>query len=79
VSGKWVVDGQTFDSPSGAASGVAITGKGEKTRLNGWELWDVQQPGESGWTSLDKLRKQAAPVLKKEAKEAEEFLKNLEL
>jgi hypothetical protein len=56
INGEWVVGGQTFDSPSGAASGVAVTAKGEKTRLNGWELWDVQRPDESRWTPISKLR-----------------------
>ena len=56
VNGEWVIEGQRFDSPSGAASGVAITGKGEKTRLNGWVLWEVQKPGEQEWTSLNRLR-----------------------
>ena len=40
----------------GAASGVAITSKGEKTRLNGWELWEVQQPGQTKWIRIDVLR-----------------------
>jgi hypothetical protein len=40
----------------GAASGVAITSKGEKTRLNGWELWEAQQPGETRWIRIDVLR-----------------------
>ena len=56
VNGEWVIEGQRFGSPSGAASGVAITGKGEKTRLNGWVLWEVQKPGEQEWTSLNRLR-----------------------
>ena len=56
INGEWVVGGQTFDSPSGAASGVAVTAKGEKTRLNGWDLWDVQRPDENKWTPISKLR-----------------------
>ena len=59
VDGDWVVEGRKFDTPSGAASGVAITARGEKTRLNGWELWAVQRPGEPTWTLIDKLRIQA--------------------
>jgi hypothetical protein len=56
VNGEWHVEGQVFDSPSGAASGVAITGKGNKTRLNGWDLWEVQHPGEMRWIRLSVLR-----------------------
>jgi hypothetical protein len=76
INGEWVVEGQVFDSPSGAASGVAITGKGQKTRLNGWDLWYVQRPGETGWTLVDTLRKEAAPGIKREA---EKMLKELGL
>src|SRR5260370_41587744 len=32
VDGKWIIDGKTFDSPSGAASGAAITKGGKRTR-----------------------------------------------
>src|SRR5579872_1900831 len=46
VDGKWVVDGKTFDSPSGAASGVALTKGGKKTRLDGWSYWEVKVPGD---------------------------------
>jgi hypothetical protein len=35
VDGKWIIDGQEFESPSGAASGVALTKRGQKTRLDG--------------------------------------------
>src|SRR5689334_2077993 len=44
---EWHVEGRVFDSPSGAASGVAVTSRGDKTRLNGWELWEVQLPGDT--------------------------------
>jgi hypothetical protein len=56
TDGKWVVEGKTFDSPSGAASGVAITKSGKTTRLDGWGYWEVQVPGDTGWTSLKALR-----------------------
>jgi hypothetical protein len=55
-NGEWVVEGQKFDSPSGAASAVAVTGKGQKTRLNGWDLWHAQLPGENKWTLISALR-----------------------
>ncbi len=54
--GKWVIDGKTFDSPSGAASGVAITKKGKKTRLDGWIYWEACVPGDTSWTPIGVLR-----------------------
>jgi hypothetical protein len=56
VDGRWVAEGKTFDSPSGAASGVAITKSGKTTRLDGWGYWEVQVPGDTGWTPLKTLR-----------------------
>lgn len=56
VDGKWVIEGKTFDSPSGAASGIAITKRGKKTRLDGWIYWEVQAPGDTGWTPIKALR-----------------------
>jgi hypothetical protein len=60
IDGDWMVNGQIFDSPSGAASGVAITGSGGQTRLNAWTLWEVQRPGDVGWIHIDTLRKSEA-------------------
>lgn len=59
TDGKWVVDGKTFDSPSGAASGVAVTKSGKKTRLDGWMYWEVKLPGESQWGRISMLRRKA--------------------
>jgi hypothetical protein len=56
VDGSWVIGERKFDSPSGAASGVAVTKKGEQTPLNGWIYWQVKLPGENSWKSLDSLR-----------------------
>jgi len=56
VDGKWIVEGKLFDSPSGAASGVAITKGGNHTRLDGWIYWEVKQPGEDKWTRISALR-----------------------
>ncbi len=56
ADGKWVVDGHIFDSPSGAASGVAITRKGQKTRLDGWRHWEVHLPTAVDWAPLGELR-----------------------
>lgn len=56
VDGKWVIGGKTFDSPSGAASGIAITKKGKMTRLDGWIYWETQAPAETNWTPINALR-----------------------
>ena len=56
VNGKWVVERKTFDSPSGAASGIAMTKLGKTTRLDGWIYWEIQGPGDSGWTPIKSLR-----------------------
>jgi hypothetical protein len=56
VEGNWVIAGKSFSSPSGAASGIAVTKRGKKTRLDGWTYWEVQAPGDNGWTPLKALR-----------------------
>jgi hypothetical protein len=61
VDGKWVIEGKSFDSPSGAASGIAITKKGRKTRLDGWIYWEVQLNG--SWTSISALRRKTSGEL----------------
>lgn len=55
-NGTLVVLGQSFKTLSAAASALAVTKSGEKTRLNGWEYWKVQFPGEMVWRSLKDLR-----------------------
>lgn len=56
VGGKWEIEGQRYNTPSQAASAVARTKRGGKTRLNGWKLWHVKRPSDTGWVSLDRLR-----------------------
>ncbi len=63
IDGKWSVDGQIFDSPSGAASGVAITKKGHSTRLDGWIYWEIRRPGEMSWTPIGTLRPERRHVV----------------
>ncbi|MDR3463884.1 MAG: hypothetical protein P4L76_16370 [Beijerinckiaceae bacterium] len=53
--GKWVVEGKTFRSPSGAASGTALTKQGKKTQLDGWKYWEVKPLGTDKWATLDSL------------------------
>lgn len=61
-NGRWMVAGRVFDSPSGAASELATTKKGEKTKLNGWNYFEVRTSDEEDWTSLRLLRAQASGV-----------------
>ena len=54
--GKWKVEGRVFSSPSGSASGVALTKSGKKTRLDGWSYWEVRVPGATQWSRLSDIR-----------------------
>jgi hypothetical protein len=63
VNGEWVIGSKKFDSPSGAASGVAITKNGGTTKLDGWKYWYVKAPGEDKWTLIDDLRPETRPIL----------------
>lgn len=56
LDGEWVIGDMKFDSPSGAASGVALTRKGKRTRLDGWKYWFVRRPSETSWVFLESLR-----------------------
>ena len=62
IDGKWVIDGKSFDTPSGAASGVAITKGGKRTRLDGWIYWEVMFPGDTNWTPIRGLRRNVIHV-----------------
>lgn len=57
LDGKWCVEGATFHSPSGAASGSARTKDGESTRLDGWNYWHVKRPADTKWVKLRDLRR----------------------
>ncbi len=69
VDGKWVVAGKVFDTPSGAASGVARTKKGKATRLDGWNYWEVKRPGDREWKALSTLRPRRVIVTNRSTKE----------
>ena len=60
VDGKWVIGAKSFDSPSGAASGVGLTKGGRTTRLDGWKYWEVKRPGDENWVLLGSLIPKAA-------------------
>lgn len=54
--GFWITqDGGRHKSPSGAASGIAVTKTGGKTKLDGWAYWHVKKPGSPDFISLTAL------------------------
>ncbi len=55
--GQWLVEGQTFNSPSGAAGGVATTKNGKRANLDGWEYWQVKPPTGPTWIAILELRR----------------------
>lgn len=57
--GQWLVEENLFGSPSGAASGTAITKDGGKTKLDGWGLWSALRSGDTDWIKIDILRRNA--------------------
>jgi len=61
-NGRWMIGGKTFASPSGAASELAVTKSGRKTKLNGWNYFEALLPGEKSWASLSALRAKASGV-----------------
>ena len=54
--GEWVVEGEKYKSPSGAATGVARTKSGKQTNLDGWNYWQFRRPGEAHWTPIRALK-----------------------
>lgn len=54
--GHWIIDGKVFNSPSGAASGVARTKKGKKTRLDGWIYWEARRPEDTTWENISNIK-----------------------
>jgi hypothetical protein len=58
IEGKWVCNGQTFDTPSAAASAMALTKDGQTTSLNGWNYWEAKLPGSAEWVPIKSLRSQ---------------------
>ena len=62
IEGRWFdrTTGETRNSPSQAA--CAITGG----VANGWRFWQVQRPGDAGWSALGDLR-DVPPVRTKRA------------
>ena len=62
--GVWLVAGERFSSPSGAASSVGRTKAGSKTRLDGWKYWEAKTPGTEKWISIYALWKGAEAIRK---------------
>lgn len=56
AGGAFAVGGGFFYSPSDAARAVAVTKKGKKTNLNGWNYWQVKRPTDTRWSLLSDLR-----------------------
>lgn len=65
VDGKWVCNGNTFDTPSAAASALALTKDGQPTSLNGWNYWHAKLPNSAEWVPISSLRKRAFTPRKK--------------
>lgn len=58
LDGWWVIEtGERCASPSGAASALAVTKRGSKTKLDGWLYWYVKRPGDSEFVSLAEAAK----------------------
>lgn len=58
VDGELVVQGQGFQTLSGAASALARTKDGSTPKLNGWNYWEVRLPGQERWIPMSMLRSQ---------------------
>jgi hypothetical protein len=72
ISSIWVVEGQSFRSPSAAASGLARTKKGKLTTLDGWMYWTVRRPGDIDWIRLAHLRPRDQPLQQPSSTEPQE-------
>ncbi|MGI8931998.1 MAG: hypothetical protein ACR2FK_06450 [Sphingomicrobium sp.] len=57
LNGRLVVNGQSFETLSGAASALARTKDGAATSLNGWNYWEVKFPGRNEWLPFKLLRR----------------------
>lgn len=72
VDGSWLVEGETYSSPSAAAGGAARTKGGKRTNLDGWIYWWVLIPGEDAWVKLSELRSDKAAASALAANDDEE-------
>ena len=54
-NGRWLVEGRSFNSPSAAAGGVALTKAGTRTSLDGWIYWHAKRPGDAHWIAIKEL------------------------
>lgn len=53
-NGCWLVDGNRYNSPSGAAGYIAEANGGQRY-INGRRYWQVKRPGDEDWTTLSRL------------------------
>ncbi len=56
AKGAWLIEGQRFETPSEAIINLARTKEGQRTNLNGWNLWEFRRPQETSWKPLKVLR-----------------------
>lgn len=61
--GKLSFQDQLFGTVSGAASALAITSKGSKTNLNGWDKIEAKLDENDQWTLLSILRRKNYPAV----------------
>ena len=55
-SGRWIVEGKAYTSPSDAAGSSVVTKDGDHPSLNGWIYWEVKRPGDAIWRKLQSLK-----------------------
>lgn len=58
--GVWVVNGNSYQSPSMAMVNNVVTRSGRRTNINGWNHWQVRRPGDQQYLPLSLLRAQAS-------------------
>jgi len=55
--GAWLVEGETYSSPSKAACAIASKHRGRKMSVNGWMYWRVKRPNiDIEWVPIHSLR-----------------------
>ncbi len=54
--GRWIVNGQSYASPSMALIENVTTKSGDRTNLNGWNHWTVKRRSDPGFVRLSNLR-----------------------
>lgn len=56
-NGTWLVEGETYRSPSSAACGIVSKHRKRKMSVNGWMYWRVKRPNiDTEWVPIHSLR-----------------------